>query len=183
MTGISLAMRLPISFESLESRDNPSVFGMPWPDGDHLTLSFAPDGTSIAGTPSNFQQLASKLGPQSEYQILEAFETWVVNANLNIGLVPDAGAAFGVGRAVQGDPRFGDIRIGGVPLASDVGAITTPYLLFDDSSGEVVVNTAAPFPSGALNLQTVMLHEAGHAFGLPEGVVSPASRITLHLPA
>jgi hypothetical protein len=162
-------IRFPfLSVESLESRDTPTVFGTPWPDGEHLTLSFAPDGTPISGAPSNLQQLLSQLGPQSNYDVLEAFQTWAVNANLNIGLVSDNGAAFGTGRAVQGDPRFGDIRIGGVPLASDVIAITTPYTLFDVSSGDVVVNTAAGFGSNGYDLSTVLLHEAGHAFGLPD---------------
>jgi hypothetical protein len=161
--------RVPIlCLESLESRDTPTVFGTPWPDGEHLTLSFAPDGTAISGTPSNLQQILSQLGPQSEYEILEAFQTWAVNANLNIGLVSDNGAAFGTGRAVQGDPRFGDIRIGGIPLAPDVIAITTPYTFFDESSGEVVVNTAAGFGSSGYDLFTVLMHEAGHAFGLPD---------------
>jgi hypothetical protein len=162
-------IRFPfLCVESLESRDTPTVFGTPWPDGEHLTLSFAPDGTSISGAPSNLQQLLSQLGPQSEYDVLESFQTWAVNANLNIGLVSDNGAAFGTGRAVQGDQRFGDIRIGGIPLASDVIAITTPYTLFDESSGDVVVNTAAGFGSNGYDLSTVLLHEAGHAFGLPD---------------
>ena len=164
-------IRFPfLSVESLESRDTPTVFGTPWPDGEHLTLSFAPDGTSISGAPSNLQQLLSQLGPQSEYDILEAFQTWAVNANLNIGLVSDNGAAFGTsGRAVQGrSAAVGTFASAAHPSASDVIAITTPYTLFDESSGDVVVNTAAGFGSNGYDLSTVLLHEAGHAFGLPD---------------
>jgi Matrixin len=47
-------------------------------------------------------------------------------------------------------------------------AITTPYTLFDDSSGDVVVNTSAGFGSNGYDLSTVLMHEAGHAFGLPD---------------
>jgi hypothetical protein len=157
-----------LSVESLESRDTPTVFGTPWPDGEHLTLSFAPDGTAISGTASNLQQLLAELGPQSEYDILEAFQTWAVNANINIGLVSDDGTAFGAGKEVQGNPGFGDIRIGGIALPSDVIAITSPYTLFDDTSGDVVVNTSQQFGSGGYDLSTVLMHEAGHAFGLPD---------------
>jgi hypothetical protein len=162
---VSRSSRLEI--ESLEPRDTPSVFGTPWPDSN-LTLSFAPDGTLIAGQPSNLQQLLAALGPQSEYQILEAFQSWADVANINIGLVSDAGTAFDTGRDQQGDPRFGDIRVGGLPLGPDVVAITTPYTAFDNSSGDVVVNTAQPFGATGFDLQTVLLHEAGHALGLPD---------------
>ncbi len=155
-----------LGVEMLESRDTPSVFGTPWPDGQHLTISFAPDGTMIDGTPSNLQQLISSLGPQEEDAILQAFQTWTVDTNLNLGLVSDDGTAFGNGRDLQGDPRFGDIRIAGRPLASDVIAITSPYMPFDNSSGEVIVNTAANFGPGGYDLATVLMHEAGHAFGI-----------------
>jgi hypothetical protein len=162
-------MRLScLKLELLESRELPTVFGTPWPDGEHLTLSFAPDGTSISGMPSNLQQMLSQLGPQSEYDILQAFQTWAVESNINIGLVSDDGSAFGIGRDVQGDPRFGDIRIGGISLPSDVVAISTPYTAFDDASGDVIVNTTQIFGPSGYNLGTVLMHEAGHAFGLPD---------------
>src|SRR5437899_1386922 len=35
--------------ESLEKRDVPASFGVPWRDPAHLSLSFVPDGTRIAG--------------------------------------------------------------------------------------------------------------------------------------
>ena len=46
------------ALESLEDRAVPATFGVPWNDPSHLTLSFAPDGTAIAGhTSSLFQTL------------------------------------------------------------------------------------------------------------------------------
>ena len=35
--------------EPLEGREVPAAFGLPWGNAGHLTLSFAPDGTSVAG--------------------------------------------------------------------------------------------------------------------------------------
>src|SRR5581483_7167914 len=108
--------RPPLGVELLESRDTPATFGIPWPDGQHLTLSLAPNGTPIGGTPADLGTLLQALGPSARLDVLRAFQSWVVQANLNVGLVADTGAAFGAGGAVQGDPRFGDIRVGGRPL-------------------------------------------------------------------
>src|SRR6516225_2073404 len=41
----------PVS-ELLEDRAVPATFGVPWADPSRLTLSFAPDGTSVAGQPN-----------------------------------------------------------------------------------------------------------------------------------
>src|SRR6266700_884810 len=103
-------MRHPscLQVEALEPREMPATFGIPWPDGQHLTFSFAPDGTSIAGSPSGLGSLLAQMGPQARETVLRAFQSWVVNTNLNLGLVGDTGAAFGTEGAVQGDPRFGD---------------------------------------------------------------------------
>jgi hypothetical protein len=89
---------------------------------------------------------------------------------VNIGLVGDTGPAFGTGGATQGDPRFGDIRVGGRSLAPDVLAVTAPYALYDNYSGDVVVNTAAGFApggsGGGYDLFTALLQEAGHSLGV-----------------
>ena len=163
---------LALGVERLESRDTPATFGIPWPDGAHLTLSFAPDGTSISGQPSNLQATLAPLGKGAELAILQAIQSWAVQADVNVGLVADNGAAFGVGRDVQGDPRFGDIRIGGRPLPNDVVALTAPYNPYNDYSGEVVLNTNDTFTTSAntsgYDLYTVLQHEMGHAFGLPD---------------
>ena len=44
-----------------------------------------------------------------------AFQTWAVQTNLNIGLVADGGQPLGTNGAVQGDARFGDIRVAAAP--------------------------------------------------------------------
>jgi hypothetical protein len=155
-------MKSRLRFEPLEPRETPAAFGTPWPDGENLTLSFAPDGTPVAGAPSNLAAAWGAAGPEARLAVLRAFQTWAVHANLNFGLVGDTGAAFGTGGAVQGDARFGDVRVGGIPLNPDVLAVTAPYSLYDNYSGNVVLNTAA----GGYDLYTAMLQEAGHALGI-----------------
>jgi hypothetical protein len=159
----------PLKFERLEDRDLPSatVWGIPWPDGQHLTLSLAPDGTSISGMSSSLSEVLAEAGSNGELALLEAFQTWADYANVNFGLVADGGEAFGVGKAIQDDPRFGDIRIGAVPLANDVVAVTSPFNYFNTYTGDVVLNSSQPIGT-TYNLYTVALHEAGHALGLPD---------------
>ena len=83
--------------EQLEDRLTPSIFGQPWPDPGHLTLSFAPDGTNAGGAPSGLFNLlnAQDSTPNWETAILRAFQTWAVNTNVNVGLVNDGGLALG----------------------------------------------------------------------------------------
>jgi Matrixin len=172
----SSALRL----EALEDRSVPAIFGQPWLDGRHLTLSFAPDGTAVSGTGSNLTGLSGVFGGVSaaELEILRAFQTWAVNANLNVGVVGDSGAPFGTAGAIQNDPRFGDIRIGARALAGDVVAITAPFSLLTPNSGDLIFNAAKAFAAGnaagAYDLFTVAMQEAGHAFGMSNSV-DPAS--------
>src|SRR5262245_66666302 len=103
-----------LRLESLEDRAVPAVFGEPWLDGRHLTLSFAADGTSVSGVGSNLTSALSPLGwDAAKLELLRAFQTWASQSNLNVGLVPDTNWAFGTAGAIQRDSRFGDIRIGG----------------------------------------------------------------------
>lgn len=159
----------PLSLEHLDARDMPSasVWGVPWPDGQHLTLSLAPDGAKISGVGSTLSTVLANAGGGSELALLEAFQSWADVANVNFGLVSDGGEAFGVGKAIQDDSRFGDIRVGARPLGSDVIAVTSPFDYFSTYSGDVVLNSAQAIGS-AYNLYTVALHEAGHALGLPD---------------
>src|SRR5690349_20819214 len=103
-----------LTLEPLEDRAVPATFGVPWDDPRHLTLSFAPDGTAIAGHTSTLFQTLNAQMPTAAWQraVLQAFQTWAVHANINIGLVNDGGQPFGVAGATEHDPRFGDIRVG-----------------------------------------------------------------------
>ena len=54
----SPAMRLDV----LEDRVTPAIFGEPWLDGRHLTLSFAPDGAAISGIGSSLSSVFTGFG-------------------------------------------------------------------------------------------------------------------------
>ena len=160
-----------LRLESLEDRAVPAVFGEPWLDGRHVTLSFAGDGTSISGVGSNLTATLTPLGlDAAKLEILRAFQSWVVNTNLNVGVVDDSNLAFGTAGAIQNDPRFGDIRIGARNLASDVGAITAPFSLISPNSGDLILNSGKPLSIGGLygtaDLFTILLQESGHTFGV-----------------
>jgi hypothetical protein len=160
-----------LRLQLLEDRATPAVFGEPWLDGRHLTLSFAPDGTLISGVGSSLGTAVSPLGSEAaRLEMLRAFQTWAANANLNIGLAGDNGAAFGAAGAIQGDSRFGDIRIGARVLGTDVIAITSPFSLLTTNAGDFILNAGKSFTfpgtTGTYDLYTVALQEAGHAYGL-----------------
>lgn len=167
--------------EALEARDLPATWGIPWADPQHLTLSFAPDGTNTFGQPSTlFRTLNGQLGSGTwETTVLKAVQTWASNANIDVGVVSDGGEAIGTAGAPEGDPRFGDIRISAAPMAAGVVAVGTPY---DPStgtlSGDVILNSNADFnpgDSGSYDLYTVLVHEFGHTFGFADNYTDPSS--------
>jgi hypothetical protein len=164
------SQRPALWLEKLEDRATPAIFGQPWIDGRHLTLSFAGDGTQISGVGSDLGSVFAAVGTDTaKMQMLTAFQSWAVWANLNVGLVSDANLAFGTPGAIQGDPRFGDIRVGARVLAGDVITITAPFSLLTPNSGDIVVNSSKNFASYELtkyDLFTVFLQESGHSFGV-----------------
>src|SRR4051794_14505150 len=119
-----MAHATKLVLEQLEDRYAPATFGNPWPDGAHLTLSLAPDKTQVGDRQS---ALFSALGAQMtttgwQVAILKAFQTWAANANLNFALVPDSGLPMGSRGMIQGDPRFGDMRVSAFSFApTEVG--------------------------------------------------------------
>jgi hypothetical protein len=158
--------------ECLETRTVPARFNIPWPDPTHLTLSFAPDGTAVAGQPSNLFQILNGQEPTSQWQgaILRALQTWVVQANLNVGVVTDNGQPLGTSGPGEGYQAFGEIRISAVPMSSDVLAISVPYdrSMARGWSGAVILNSTYNFTCPSSDLYSVMLHEFGNLLGIPD---------------
>lgn len=170
--------------ERLEDRCTPATSGITWPDGAHLTLSFVPDGTQVAGNPSSLFSTLNAVAPTAIWKgaILAAFQTWAAKANLNVGVVADGGSALGTGGAAEGDGRFGDIRIAAVPMAAGTLITNTAFQWSGTTwSGDVVINTAYQFGiggwGGGTDLYTAMLNEAGNVFGVLDSRSDPSSAV------
>lgn len=156
---------------TLEPRRLPAQFGVPWHDAQHLTLSFVPDGTPV-GTQRSvlFQTLGvHRTAADWQSEILRAFQIWSVDAHVNFGLKPDDGQPLGIPGPDQEDLRFGDIRIGAVPMSPDVLSISVPHdpFLSGTFSGDILLNSNVAFDREG-DLLPVFLHEVGHVLGIDE---------------
>src|SRR5262245_35067654 len=129
-----------------------AVFGTPWLDATRLSLSFAADGTVVDGHASAlFGTLAGLPTSAWQTEMLRAFQTWAVNANINIGVVNDGGQAFGVAGAIEGDARFGDIRVGAGALDNHI-AVNSPFnVLSNTRAGDLLLNSGNNFGIGDPN--------------------------------
>jgi Matrixin len=152
-----------------------------WTYSSRITYSFMQDGTSIAGTPSVLFQTMNAVASTGtwEQQIEQAATPWETNANLNLALVPETpmsgttgpGYPVGTNGDQQDDPRFGDIRIGAMPLPAGVLAETflPPPTNGGTVAGDIVFNSTIKWQiGGGYDLQTVAAHEFGHALGLAD---------------
>ncbi|MEX2188658.1 MAG: Ig-like domain-containing protein, partial [Pirellulales bacterium] len=168
--------------ERLEPRALLDATGLVWSQQPYLTASFVPDGTDVNGRPSELTAAFSALADETEWQatILRAFQTWAVETNADVGVVPDSGDPLGTPGVTHRDPRFGDVRIAAVPLPLDVLAVSVPNETIAAGTwvGDVLLNSAATWNS-LDDLYSVALHEAGHVFTLPHSA-DPLSPMFVH---
>jgi hypothetical protein len=102
---------------------------------------------------------------------------WEAVAGINLAQVSDTGAAFGAAGNQQGDARFGDIRIGGVPLSGSVlaTAYLPPPINGGTLAGDIVFNTNQAWKINSdYDVLTVAIHEMGHALGMDHSAISTA---------
>ncbi len=180
--------------ESLEDRRLMANFGTPWPDARSLSVSFPTDQAAIGAYRNAAREVLDQVTDRLEWQeaALRAFQTWAVQANINIGLVADRGDDFGAVGLTTNDPRFGEFRIGAFPQVGTL-ANALPYQQIAGTwSGDVLLNTHANFfladPNAtgqiqvpapnekgpAVELFSVLLHEAGNALGLADNSIEGA---------
>jgi hypothetical protein len=160
-----------------------SASGDLWPNPQLITISFMPDGTNLGGVGSSLQSTFnanSKLKGQWQNIILKAAQVWAQQTNINFAVVSDDGTAWGNGADQQGDPEFGDIRIGGYKMGPGAPLAWT-YMPPPGNNwpiaGDVMFNLNFPFTTGGgsgYDLFTVASHEIGHALGLYESTVPAA---------
>ena len=143
---------------------------MRWPN-PLITVSFMPDGTQ---TPYGMSRLFNMMRNLSGWkdQIRYAFGSWRKVCGIGIVWVSDDGSPAGGDGMIQGDPRFGDVRIGAVPITGALAATIYPPSAFSHGTnhGDMYLSTRYRPKIGSAgpgyDVRSLVTHEAGHAIGL-----------------
>ena len=150
-----------------------------WTYPQRITFSFAPDGTSVGGTPSNLFATLNARFPTATWEnaFLRAAAAWEQVANVNLVLVPDNGQPIGSMTNQQGGANAGDIRIGA--FAQSAGTLAFTFLPPPDNggsdAGDMFFNSNVAWQiNGDYDLQTVAIHEIGHALGMDHSAIASA---------
>ncbi len=172
--------RKPIQLEGLEDRILLyNVTGDSWVYPERVTFSFAPDGVNVLGFDYD-NDLNATLDAEFptevwKDEIRQAFAIWSQKANIDFAEVPDGGQRLGYGGyAQQGDPNVGDIRIFGTDLGFPLaGAFYPPPSNGSSMAGDIIFNTNQNWDiDSTYDLQTVAIHEVGHAIGMAHADLS-----------
>ena len=174
--------------EQLESRLLMATFGVPWAEPRTLSVSFPSDTAQVGGYDNSLRRTLDQVADRRVWQeaALRAFQTWAVSANINVGLVPDRGDDFGAVGLATDDPRFGEFRVGAFPQPGVLANALPFQQIAGTWSGDVLLNTQINYFLGdwaggapiqvpqpnqkgpAVELFSVLLHEAGNALGVAD---------------
>ena len=179
-----------IEAQALEDRRMLVAFGTPWPDADSLSISFPADGTSVSGYGNELHTALDAIAQTQQWQeqILRAYQTWSIHADINVALSNDHGLDFGSRGLSVGDPRFGEFRIGAIPQGNTVANAVPFQAAAGTFSGDILLNSNLQFeyhdwqtdgapenPSpDTFDLFSVALHESGNTLGLEDSSVESA---------
>ena len=150
-----------------------TLMGGQWDNSRPVSFSVAPDGVNWdQGTNEVNGKLNSEFsGAGWQSSVAQALQTWAASTNLNFTRTTDGYFDFNAPGVNQGDPKFGDIRVGGYAFgtAATIARTYGPPPNGQTGAGDVELNTNFNFAPGSnYDFQTVMLHELGHSLGLGE---------------
>lgn len=172
--------------QTLEERRLLTVFGNVWPDERDLTVSFPADGVQVGDAANDLNETLDAVASRQQWQelALRAYQTWAVNADINIGLRNDFNTDFGVPGLTTQDPRFGEFRIGAFPQTGAIASSVPFQAVAGTYSGDLLLNSnqqwsmhdwadgegpdPATIDEDDRDVFTLLLHEAGNTLGLSD---------------